>query len=193
MASQSVRTDSNVRRVRPADRGHANGRQLRYQLDVATTNAADAVRYAGGWLFDRAMAGWEVNVAVAHPDGIRALEILGARTADLSSLLTALADRQEQAAGLAVDPELLASHDEVRRCVAASMRTGLTEVACWGPSRPELLSAAVDSVQYRLSAAAMIFKRHALAAAGIDDEVGPTESLVRGGYRPLDSDLVPVD
>ena len=44
-----------------------------------------------------------------------------------------------------------------------------------------------------LSAAARAFKRHALTTAGLTDgPVGPTETLFRSGYAPLDSDLFPV-
>ena len=47
--------------------------------------------------------------------------------------------------------------------------------------------------EYRLSAAAQVFKRHALAAAGLVDlDVGDTERLYRSGYQPLDSDLIQV-
>jgi len=31
---------------------------VRYRLDVVAADVADVVRFAGGWLFDRAMAGW---------------------------------------------------------------------------------------------------------------------------------------
>ena len=51
---------------------------MRYRLDVVAADVADVVRFAGGWLFDRAMAGWDVTVLVAdHPDE-RPLRILGA-------------------------------------------------------------------------------------------------------------------
>ena len=34
---------------------------MRYRLDVVAAGVADVVRFAGGWLFDRAMAGWDVT------------------------------------------------------------------------------------------------------------------------------------
>lgn len=37
---------------------------LTYRLDVIATDVADVVRSAGGWLYDRVGAGWEVNVLV---------------------------------------------------------------------------------------------------------------------------------
>ena len=38
---------------------------MRYRLDVVAANAADAVRFAGGWMYDRVMAGWDVTVLLA--------------------------------------------------------------------------------------------------------------------------------
>ena len=56
---------------------------MRYRLDVVAADVADVVKFAGGWLFDRAMAGWDVTVLVAdHPDE-RPLQILGAQIVDL--------------------------------------------------------------------------------------------------------------
>ncbi|EUA51101.1 hypothetical protein I552_2042 [Mycobacterium xenopi 3993] len=50
-------------------------------------SVVDVVMFAGGWLFDRAMAGWEVTVLLTdHPDD-RPLRILGARTLDLEYAL----------------------------------------------------------------------------------------------------------
>ncbi|MGA8547342.1 MAG: hypothetical protein WB785_19075, partial [Mycobacterium sp.] len=60
---------------------------MRYRLDVVAANVADVVRFAGGWLFDRAMAGWDVTVLlVDHPDE-RPLQILGAQILDLEYAL----------------------------------------------------------------------------------------------------------
>src|SRR5439155_14971420 len=56
---------------------------MRYRLDVVAADVVDVVKFAGGWLFDRAMAGWDVTVLlVDHPDE-RPLQILGAHTIDL--------------------------------------------------------------------------------------------------------------
>ena len=41
----------------------------KYQLDVTACDVADVVRHAGGWLYDRAMAGWDVAVTVTDDDG----------------------------------------------------------------------------------------------------------------------------
>ncbi|MBV8789682.1 MAG: hypothetical protein JOZ00_23760, partial [Mycobacterium sp.] len=50
-----------VRKNNRAGASHATGADgecLRYRLDVVAASAADVVQSAGGWLYDRAMAGW---------------------------------------------------------------------------------------------------------------------------------------
>lgn len=60
---------------------------MRYRLDIVTPTVLDAVRFAGGWVYDRVTAGWDVTVLVGNDDDVRPLEILGADTADLESVL----------------------------------------------------------------------------------------------------------
>jgi len=52
---------SRVRSIRTARTARVSGELARYRLDVVAASAADAVRSAGGWLYDRSMAGWEVT------------------------------------------------------------------------------------------------------------------------------------
>src|SRR3546814_1101974 len=42
--------------------GHREEFDMRYRLDVVAPTVAEVVRNAGGWLVDRAMAGWDVTV-----------------------------------------------------------------------------------------------------------------------------------
>ena len=49
-----------------------------YRIDVVAGSVADVVECAGGWIFDRVMQGWAVNVVIPRPDDTRAIEILGA-------------------------------------------------------------------------------------------------------------------
>ena len=66
---------------------------MRYRLDVVAASVVDVVRFAGGWLFDRSMAGWDVTVLVAdHPDD-RPLQILGAQMLDLEDALASAGHR----------------------------------------------------------------------------------------------------
>ena len=66
---------------------------MRYRLDVVASSVVDVVRFAGGWLFDRAMAGWDVSVLLTdladQPDG-RPLQILGAQVVDLEVALASV-------------------------------------------------------------------------------------------------------
>ena len=79
-----------------AGAGVRAGRHIvRYRLDVVAPSVAEAVRAAGGWMFDRVMAGWDVRVLVSAGHDDRALQILGADGADLES---ALDDRSGRAA-----------------------------------------------------------------------------------------------
>ena len=66
---------------------------MRYRLDVVAPTVLDAVQFAGGWIFDRVMAGWDVTVLIADGADVRPLEILGAVPRDLESVLESWAER----------------------------------------------------------------------------------------------------
>ncbi len=51
---------------------------VRYRAEVVGGSVADVVRSAGGWIFDRVMGGWAVNVSVPSCLDARPLRILGA-------------------------------------------------------------------------------------------------------------------
>lgn len=48
------------------------------RVDVMAGSVADAVRRAGGWIFDRSMQGWAINLVIGRPGDTRPIEILGA-------------------------------------------------------------------------------------------------------------------
>ncbi|GAA4055686.1 hypothetical protein [Actinomadura miaoliensis] len=126
---------------------------------------AEVVRYAGGWLFDRGMAGWEVNVLTAARPGCRAARILGARVVELEAA-PARPVRGPRPRTLAVCTDLYATDERIRDRLLETMATGrLAEVRLFGDRCPEDLDGGVDPVPHRLSAAARTFKAHALAAA----------------------------
>lgn len=191
MAMQSLRADDSIGPVGPTARPQAdNSRKLKYQLNVIGSTVAEVVESCGGWLFDRAMAGWEVNVVVGDDENAVAARILGARTPAFDVAMASDLHGADCAAGLAVAADQLVAdrrvHDEVR----TALRNGLTEVAVWG-RWPAQLAGRAESVHHPLSAAARVYKRHALVAAGRGEvPVEPIERLFRGGYRPLDSDLL---
>jgi hypothetical protein len=163
-------------------RAHA-GTVLRHEMTVVASDVADVVASAGGWLYDRRMAGWQVNVLVADRAGERALKILGADVLDLGGDLEAITDDPDRAATLAVAADVYAADGRVRRFVSTSDRRR-AEVAMWGDTAA--LDENVSAVSYRLSAAARVFKVHALRAAGVPTEsVAPTEALFRCGVTAL--------
>lgn len=164
--------------VRPSDRvtPARTTASPRYRFDVVAADAADVVLSAGGWLYDRVMAGWEVTVRLPHSCDTRALRILGARVSDCRSgwYETEIADQ-----GLAVSAAAFRADPRVRDRVLASLDCRLTEVALWGDGWPLNVDRAMSRAPHVLSAAARTFKGHALLAAGIPcDAVGPTETLL---------------
>jgi hypothetical protein len=166
---------------------------VRYRLDVVATDVADVVRFAGGWLFDRAMAGWDVTVLVAdHPDD-RPLQILGVQVLDLECAL-ATAGHRPPPQTLAAAADLFDCDSRVREGVVQALDQGATEVTLWGQTWPAELDDTVGLVEHRLSAAAHAFKSQALAAAGISPAgIGAIERFrSRVMTSPsVEADLVP--
>jgi hypothetical protein len=164
-------------------------RILRYQLNVVATSTEEVLRSAGGWLCDRARAGWDVNVLVAGGGDSRAMKILGATAVDLDEGFLAMLQRASRGGAIAVSAELLGADKRVRDEVLRLLKRGLTEVTVLGTRWPAELGRQADSVQHRVSAAARAFKSHALAAAEVStDAVTSTETLFRigtGSFRPL--------
>lgn len=166
---------------------------MRYRLDVVASSVIDVVKFAGGWLFDRSMAGWDVTVLLTdHPDE-RPLHILGARTLDLDDALASVGTRPRPQA-LAAAADLLGSDPRVRSGVLQALDRGVTEVTLWGKTWPAELADSVGLVEHRLSSAAQIFKARALDAAGSKvRSVGAVESF-RSGLnmsRSVAADLLP--
>jgi len=175
---------SRVKSVRSA---RADRECLRYRLDVAAASALDVVQSAGGWLYDRVMAGWEVTVLLPHGCDSRPLRILGLRALDLESAI----DSTSQS--LAVSAEVFAADARVRDRVLRALEQRLTEVALWGDGWPLRVNHGMTRVQHVLSAAARVFKGHALVAAGMPcNAVDPTETMLcdLAGRSPVDSELI---
>jgi hypothetical protein len=166
---------------------------VRYRLDVVAADVADVVRFAGGWLFDRTMAGWDVTVLVAdHPDE-RPLQILGAQILDLEHALSTVGLRPPPQT-LAAAADLFGCDSRIREGVLQALDQGATEVTLWGQTWPVELDDSVSLVEHRLSAAAQAFKAQALAAAGISPAVAGTIETFRSRVLSgpsVQADLVP--
>ncbi|MEE6136957.1 hypothetical protein SKC41_11505 [Mycobacterium sp. 050128] len=169
---------------------------MRYRLDVVASSVVDVVRFAGGWLFDRSMAGWDVTVLLTdladHSD-LRPLQIIGARTLDLDRTLASVDDRPRPQA-LAAAADLMGCDSRVRHGVLQALDHGVTEVTLWGDTWPAELDGSVGLVQHRLSMAAQTFKAKALAAAAMPEySSGHTENFRSGllACPSVAADLVP--
>lgn len=180
-------------RVTAARATRADGECLRYRLDVVALSAADVVQSAGGWLYDRVMAGWEVTVLLPHSCDIRPLRILGVQALDPESQ-PALTESTSRS--LAVSADAFTADARVREKVLESLGDRLTEVALWGDGWPLAVNRAMTRAQHVLSSAARSFKGYALTAAGIGcDSVDPTETLLcdMATCSPVDSQLMRLD
>jgi hypothetical protein len=177
-------------------------KDMRYRLDVVAASVVDVVRFAGGWLFDRAMAGWDVTVLVADPgdddrSDDRPLQILGAQALDLEYALATVGTRPNPQA-VAVAADLFGCDERIRQGVLQALDRGVTEVTLWGETWPAELDDSVGGVHHRLSMAARTFKAQALAAAlhvaeASPSSIGHTETF-RSGLLTCPSvaaDLVP--
>jgi hypothetical protein len=172
---------------------HYDDAANKYQLDVVAVGPADVVRAAGGWLFDRVRAGWQVNVLLPQQCDTRPLQILGLRVERLESQFAA-AHTGYPVRGLAVSAEMFTSNPSVREQVLAALDRRMTEVTLWDDGWPLAVGHRTTTVQHVLSTAACAFKGHAFTAAGISSAVGPTEML-RSDLKtclPVESDLIPV-
>ncbi|HEY7053545.1 MAG TPA: hypothetical protein VH496_15640 [Mycobacterium sp.] len=166
---------------------------MRYRLDVVAASVADVVTSAGGWLFDRVTAGWDVAVLLDGDDDRRPLQILGAETLDLETAL-AMSTQRPRPHTLAVSTALFGSDARIRSGVLDALDHGTTEVTLWGETWPAELNRSVDSVEHRLSAAARAFKSQALAALELPPlAIGTCETFRSGMTNCLSAtaDLVP--
>jgi hypothetical protein len=193
MATRSFTADDETAAgIGPIDRSAAGaGGILRYQLNVVASTTEDVVQSAGGWLCDRARAGWDVNVLVAGGGNPQPLAILGATARDLDESFVSMVRNASRVGALAVSADLLAADVRVREEILRVLTRGLTEVVGWGKQRPAELGRQADPVQHRVSPAARAFKSHALVAADVStDSITSTETLFRvgaGSFRPLHS------
>jgi hypothetical protein len=191
MATRSVTADDKTTAaIRPIDRAAPGAaRILRHQLNVVASTTEEVVESAGGWLCDRARAGWDVSVLVAGGGDPRPLTILGATALDLDESLLSMVQRASRGEAIAVSADLLGADKLVRDEVLRVLKRELAEVTVWGTRWPAELGRQADSVQHRVSLAARAFKSHALVAADVStDSVTPTETLFRigtGAFRPL--------
>ena len=182
MAARSVDTAGRgVRRVPPVTRPAAYPAirlPLRPRLIAIAPSVAEAVRFAGGWLFDQVMAGWDVTVLTCDHGDSRPLRILGARAVDLETVL-ARPVRGPCLQAIAVRGDLYGTHAGVRQMVLG-LGESLAEIRFWGEG-PEDLHGTAGPVRHRLSTAARAFKAQALAAAAAPADPDEVAEVFRKG------------
>jgi hypothetical protein len=168
--------DGNAGRASRAGKSRAASSGLgKYELEVTACDVADVVRSAGGWLFDRAMGGWDVAVVLTRGGDVRPLEILGLSTQHREPDDDSSAPRRGLA--LAVSAAAVHADAQIRYDVLRALKRGLTEVTLWGDSWPAGLESSGQAVEHVLSGAARAFKAQALAAIGSSEPVGPVETF----------------
>ena len=151
-------------------RADARRRPLRNRLALITPDAEQTIVHAGGWLFDQALAGWEVTVHVVDDCDVRPLEILGARPLDLGTSVKSYSADGPWPQALAVCSSLFEADDFVHAGVLDTLDSVRADLRVWGPTRPLELADRCSTVTYELSFAARAFKRRAFAAAGLAPE-----------------------
>jgi hypothetical protein len=143
---------------------------LLFRMAALGPSAADVVRFAGGWLFDQGMAGWEVNVLTRDRSDPRPLQILGACVHDLDTMLASPAVRGACLQAIAVRADLYDSDARVRQIARNVLETGSAELRLWGDLQAADLEHGAEPVRHELSSAARAFKAQALAAARLPAE-----------------------
>ena len=152
-------------------------------MTAIAPSAAEAVQYAGGWLFDQVMAGWDVTVVTAEAGDQRPLDILGVRACNFDSVFAAPV-LGPCLRSIALRTDLYHDDERVRRLVRAAAESGRAEIRLWGDGWPEDFDGSGDRVSHRLSLAARAFKAQALAAADLRDApTAETEVFRRGELR----------
>lgn len=174
----SVRTGADDVRAQQCNDAPATRRQLA----ILALESSDVVRMAGGLIFDRVRAGWDVQVYLTDPGELRALAILG--VPECRGLLSfSIGPGNPHAIVAAAD--IYAHAPRLRRVFATHARRHQAEFAIWGSDDGAYTRPGWSRVEHRLSQAARAFKPHALVAAGVSPDVTPTE-LFCGGSQFAD-------
>ncbi|NDJ88093.1 hypothetical protein [Mycolicibacter kumamotonensis] len=146
---------------------------VRSRMEVWADDPGAAVRWAGGLICDRAMAGWDVVVRLPAPSGGAALKILGAgvRGHDEQAVPPEWAVPLVTMSGACCDPNC--EHELLSYVCGSVVPDGLP------------LPLADNGFRHRLSVGARAFKAHALRASGLPGEVAPTELFWPARPKPF--------
>ncbi len=179
------------RRFSPADDAEGSALLSGYRIVVVASSVGPVVEGAGGFLCDRARAGWDVSVLLAGPSDARPLAILGVSghrvpgpASDVGSMIREL----PRGTTVVLGADLLGSDPDARDALARVARQTCGAVRVWGRPAHAEVGNGLAPVPHELSPAAMAFKAQALRAAGRPGVAEPVEALyqVRGeSYRRM--------
>lgn len=158
-----------------------------YRLDVISASVADAVRYAGGLMFDRGRAGWRVVLVTEDLTHSTALAILGTRAQPPGQPELILGKLGRVVRTRILSGATLSVNHHTARVELPRVESG-SQHLFWGPHVNRDTAATVYPVRHELSPAARMFKAHALHAAGLDTRVAPSEEF--WSKDVLDPDLL---
>ncbi len=150
---------------------------------VVAPDIPELVTVIGGWLFDRAMAGWDVTALVNEDSDVRPLRILGVGAAELDSVLSAYAPAFP-AGVVSFAGHHYSSDPRTRELIRRVMDSGAAELIVWGDVCPAEFRARLLQVSYEPTIAAQVFKKHALVAVGRPDRGVDARESFRCGVRP---------
>jgi hypothetical protein len=184
MAADALASPSGPRRSRAksGDAAVAAEPAVRHRLDVLAGSVIDVVSSAGGWLADRALAGWDVNVFVPDAEDSAALRILGVNTHKFPEPNGRTRNLPHPTA-LAVSANALQADTRVRARLTAECERDIAEVTIWGDPEAATIDVNLSAVQHVPSGAARAFKSHALRAAAADPGDAAAEVFHTG--RPV--------
>lgn len=160
-----------------------------YRIVVVASSVGPLVEAAGGFLCDRARAGWEVSVQFAGAYDPRPLAVLGVSAGsatDAGSVISGL----PRGTKVVVGADLLSADAQARDALSRFARQGCGAVRVWGRPTQGEIDNGLEPHPHQLSRAAVAFKDHALRAARNPGVAEPVEMLyrVRGeSYRRLHS------
>jgi hypothetical protein len=136
---------------------------VRYRLEVIGFTVDGLVAAAGGWLCDRALAGWDVQVRVPGKCDLRPLRILGASLVGVGSNADSV-DGYSGVRELAIAAETIGRDSKIRDFLSAALNRGYPKLTLWGSGCNTALDRRFRRHRYRPSAAARLFKAQALGA-----------------------------
>ncbi|WP_280424022.1 hypothetical protein [Nocardia carnea] len=162
--------------VMPAPHAIARAQEhvLKYRLVVVSRTVRAAAGLAGGWLFDRAMSGWDVTVLAEDVADPLPARVLGAFVVPWDSVPASADGPDPQAVAIIGNPQ---DFDErMRRWVTDYSHRG-QETTLWGEDARLGPHLHTEPAKFRPSRTALLFKSHAL-----NETAGPPAALPAEEY-----------